>query len=440
MRFLNQNENSRFKLVSSINSSNDSSSNNEQQSSTNQPEIRTSCRYSAIDILARLFPNQKRNVMELVLQGCNGDALKTIDYFLSLSDNLASNGIKTINQTSTKPTTTLTKPNNQPNQQQQNKTLVTSKKAHHQTKLQQEAKSTFNLRNPNQNSNSISKSDSAIKRLTTSSAFSPLIKRNLIKDHLNSSLSSNLSTNNSSLNVYNSSTDNDSMNKSTALINPLRFSIDSATNSIPPMANYLHTASPTNSLASSLTNYSSLSANPINLFNSSKPNQPMNANLNQQFLLNNSLSKSTGVHTAINPLLNSIRVSSNNSSLCSTPLSDGQQCSVGTNCTSCSTSINNLANSLLNQQSHSNTRSTDGLSSVQIYSQHLNPFNSSLIDFTFNSSPAAIASFLLKNNCTNSRFYRNSMDVMDLSNANCDTPSSLDSQLHFKPIQSTSTK
>ena len=43
-------------------------------------------RLSAVDVLTRIFPNQKKNVIELVLQGCSGDILKAIEQFLSIND------------------------------------------------------------------------------------------------------------------------------------------------------------------------------------------------------------------------------------------------------------------------------------------------------------------------------------------------------------------
>ncbi|XP_013389827.1 doublesex and mab-3 related transcription factor 3, truncated [Lingula anatina] len=45
-------------------------------------------RLSHIEILERIFPFQKRTVLELVLQGCNGDIVKAIEHFLSLQDTL----------------------------------------------------------------------------------------------------------------------------------------------------------------------------------------------------------------------------------------------------------------------------------------------------------------------------------------------------------------
>ncbi len=46
-------------------------------------------RLSHIEILERIFPTQKRTVLELVLQGCNGDLVKAIEHFLSAQDSLA---------------------------------------------------------------------------------------------------------------------------------------------------------------------------------------------------------------------------------------------------------------------------------------------------------------------------------------------------------------
>ena len=41
-----------------------------------------------IEIVQRVFPYHKRNVLELVLHGCNGDVAKTIEHFLSASDTM----------------------------------------------------------------------------------------------------------------------------------------------------------------------------------------------------------------------------------------------------------------------------------------------------------------------------------------------------------------
>ena len=41
-----------------------------------------------LDILQRVFPYQKRSVLELVLQGCGGDIVKAIEHFLSAQDKL----------------------------------------------------------------------------------------------------------------------------------------------------------------------------------------------------------------------------------------------------------------------------------------------------------------------------------------------------------------
>ena len=45
-------------------------------------------RLTNIEILERIFPFQKRTVLELVLQGCNGDLVKAIEHFLSAQDTL----------------------------------------------------------------------------------------------------------------------------------------------------------------------------------------------------------------------------------------------------------------------------------------------------------------------------------------------------------------
>ena len=43
-------------------------------------------RLSSLDVISRIFPHQKRSVLDLVLQGCNGDVVKAIEHFLSLND------------------------------------------------------------------------------------------------------------------------------------------------------------------------------------------------------------------------------------------------------------------------------------------------------------------------------------------------------------------
>lgn len=45
-------------------------------------------RLSPFEILQRIFPFQKKTVLELVLQGCNGDLVKAIEHFLSVGDTL----------------------------------------------------------------------------------------------------------------------------------------------------------------------------------------------------------------------------------------------------------------------------------------------------------------------------------------------------------------
>ncbi|CAL1280912.1 unnamed protein product [Larinioides sclopetarius] len=43
-------------------------------------------RLSSLEILERIFPNQKKSVLELVLQGTNGDLGKSIEHFISAND------------------------------------------------------------------------------------------------------------------------------------------------------------------------------------------------------------------------------------------------------------------------------------------------------------------------------------------------------------------
>nr|VCU79645.1 Dmrt93B [Euperipatoides kanangrensis] len=45
-------------------------------------------RLTPLEILSRIFPMQKKNILELVLQGCNGDLVKAIEHFLSANDAL----------------------------------------------------------------------------------------------------------------------------------------------------------------------------------------------------------------------------------------------------------------------------------------------------------------------------------------------------------------
>lgn len=49
-------------------------------------------RLSPVEVLARIFPLQKREVLELVLDGCNNDILKAIEHFLSLDDSILIRG------------------------------------------------------------------------------------------------------------------------------------------------------------------------------------------------------------------------------------------------------------------------------------------------------------------------------------------------------------
>lgn len=45
-------------------------------------------RLSPLEILQRIFPFQKKTVLELVLQGCNGELVKAIEHFLSAGDSM----------------------------------------------------------------------------------------------------------------------------------------------------------------------------------------------------------------------------------------------------------------------------------------------------------------------------------------------------------------
>lgn len=56
------------------------------QLSQNCPNDFRPGRFTAIEMLSRLFPEQKRTILELVLQGCNGDVSKAIEHFISLND------------------------------------------------------------------------------------------------------------------------------------------------------------------------------------------------------------------------------------------------------------------------------------------------------------------------------------------------------------------
>ncbi|KAK3090264.1 hypothetical protein FSP39_010500 [Pinctada imbricata] len=45
-------------------------------------------RLSNLEILERIFPFQRKSVLELVLQGCNGDLVKAIEQFLSSQESI----------------------------------------------------------------------------------------------------------------------------------------------------------------------------------------------------------------------------------------------------------------------------------------------------------------------------------------------------------------
>ncbi|XP_070195128.1 doublesex- and mab-3-related transcription factor A2-like [Littorina saxatilis] len=63
----------------------DTSGHNDKSGSA-QPTAFRPGRLSPLEILERLYPYQRRAVLELVLQGCNGDLVKAIEHFLSAQD------------------------------------------------------------------------------------------------------------------------------------------------------------------------------------------------------------------------------------------------------------------------------------------------------------------------------------------------------------------
>lgn len=56
--------------------------------SSSPASVAGGARLTAGDVLARIFPSQRRAVLDLVLQACDGDVLKAIEHFLSLSDSI----------------------------------------------------------------------------------------------------------------------------------------------------------------------------------------------------------------------------------------------------------------------------------------------------------------------------------------------------------------
>ncbi|CAG5128709.1 unnamed protein product [Candidula unifasciata] len=54
-----------------------------------QPTAFRPGRLTPLEILERVFPLQRKSVLELVLQGCNGDLVKAIEHFLSAQDTVA---------------------------------------------------------------------------------------------------------------------------------------------------------------------------------------------------------------------------------------------------------------------------------------------------------------------------------------------------------------
>lgn len=59
-----------------------------QQQQQQQPTGFRPGRLTPLEILERVFPLQRRAVLELVLQGCNGDLVKAIEHFLSAQDTM----------------------------------------------------------------------------------------------------------------------------------------------------------------------------------------------------------------------------------------------------------------------------------------------------------------------------------------------------------------
>lgn len=54
-----------------------------------QPTAFRPGRLTPLEILERVFPLQRKSVLELVLQGCNGDLVKAIEHFISAQDTVA---------------------------------------------------------------------------------------------------------------------------------------------------------------------------------------------------------------------------------------------------------------------------------------------------------------------------------------------------------------
>ena len=53
-----------------------------------KPTVYTPGRLNNVEILQRVFPLHRKSVLELVLQGCNGDLVKAIEQFLSAQDTI----------------------------------------------------------------------------------------------------------------------------------------------------------------------------------------------------------------------------------------------------------------------------------------------------------------------------------------------------------------
>lgn len=57
-----------------------------------KPAAFTPGRLNNLEILERVFPLHRKSVLELVLQGCNGDLVKAIEQFLSAQDTIDAHG------------------------------------------------------------------------------------------------------------------------------------------------------------------------------------------------------------------------------------------------------------------------------------------------------------------------------------------------------------
>ncbi|GFO05012.1 doublesex-and mab-3-related transcription factor a2 [Plakobranchus ocellatus] len=77
-------------------------------------------RLTPLEILERVFPLQRRSVLELVLQGCNGDLVKAIEHFISAQDTVAAQHQASL-QSSSNAAAVSQRQHHQQQQQQQHK-------------------------------------------------------------------------------------------------------------------------------------------------------------------------------------------------------------------------------------------------------------------------------------------------------------------------------